>query len=131
MVPDRRDPRGLVYALAGVLATATAAVLAGARSAAAIAEWAADAPQQVRAGLGSFRDPFTGSYRAPDESTLRRILAGVDADELDAAVGRWIIASRAATADLPARGVYSLDGKTIRGSGRPGEQVHLLAALDQ
>ena len=27
--------------------------------------------------------------------------------------------------------MYSVDGKTLRGSGRPGVQTHLLAALDQ
>jgi hypothetical protein len=52
-VPDQRDPRGVVHPLAGVLATAVAAVLAGARSAAAVAEWAGDAPQPVLAGLGA------------------------------------------------------------------------------
>ncbi|MEU4641857.1 transposase family protein [Micromonospora sp. NPDC023814] len=62
-----------------VLTTAVAAVLGGARSAAAVAEWANDAPQQVLAGLGAWRNPFTGVYRAPDEPTFRRILAGVDA----------------------------------------------------
>jgi hypothetical protein len=36
-----------------MLAMAAAAVLAGARSIAAIAEWAADAPQPVRAALGA------------------------------------------------------------------------------
>jgi DDE_Tnp_1-associated len=50
-VPYRRDPRGVVHPLAGVLATAVAAVLAGARSAAAVAEWAGDAPQPVLAGV--------------------------------------------------------------------------------
>jgi hypothetical protein len=34
---------------------AAAAVLAGARSIAAIAEWAADAPQPIRAALGGRR----------------------------------------------------------------------------
>ncbi|RIV29782.1 ISAs1 family transposase [Micromonospora radicis] len=128
-VPDRRDPRGVVHALPPVLATAVAAVLTGARSAAAVAEWAADAPQQVLADLGVFRDPFTGVYRAPDESTFRRILAGVDADALDEAVGRWVLASR----PVPSSGrqVYSVDGKTLRGSGPAGAQVHLLTALDQ
>jgi predicted transposase YbfD/YdcC len=128
-VPDRRDPRGVVHALPGVLATAVAAVLAGARSAAAVAEWAGDAPQQVLAGLGVWRDPFTGVYRAPDESTFRRILAGVDADALDDTVGRWIIASRPPAGT--GRRVYSVDGKTLRGSGPAGAQVHLLAVLDQ
>jgi predicted transposase YbfD/YdcC len=129
LVPDRRDPRGVVHALPGVLATAVAAVFSGARSAAAVAEWAGDVSQQVLAGLGVFRDPFTGVYRAPDESTFRRILAGVDADALDDTVGRWIIASRPAA--TTARQVYSVDGKTLRGSGSAGAQVHLLAVLDQ
>jgi predicted transposase YbfD/YdcC len=128
-VPDRRDPRGVVHALPGVLAIAVAAVLTGARSAAAVAEWAADAPQQVLAELGVFRDPFTGLYRGPDESTFRRILAGVDADALDDTVGRWVLASRPPAGT--GRRVYSVDGKTSRGSGPPGEQVHLLAVLDQ
>jgi hypothetical protein len=35
---------------------AAAAVLGGARSMTAIAEWAADAPQPVRAALGARRD---------------------------------------------------------------------------
>lgn len=128
-VPDRRDPRGVVHALPAVLATAVAAVLTGARSAAAVAEWAADAPQQVLAELGVFRDPFTGVYRAPDESTFRRVLAGVDADALDGTVSRWILASPPAAGT--GRRVYSVDGKTLRGSGPAGEQVHLLAVLDQ
>lgn len=113
-VPDRRDPRGVVHPLTGVLATAVAAVLAGARSVAAVAEWAGDAPQRVLAELGAWRDPFTGVYRAPDESTFRRILAGVDADTLDDTVGRWVIASRASM--TTGQRVYSVDGITLWGS---------------
>lgn len=128
-VPDRRDPRGVVHPLPGVLATAVAAVLAGSRSAAAVAEWAEDAPQEVLAGLGVWRDPLTGWHRAPHESTFRRILAGVDADALDDTVGRWIITARPGTRS--GRRVYSVDGKTLRGSGPAGAQVHLLAVLDQ
>lgn len=128
-VPDRRDPRGVVHALPAVLATAVAAVLTGARSAAAVAEWAADAPQQVLAELGMFRDPFTGVHRAPDESTFRRILAGVDADALDDTVGRWVLSCQPAA--TTGRRVYSVDGKTLRGNGPAGAQVHLLAVLDQ
>jgi outer membrane protein assembly factor BamB len=48
---------------------------------------------------------------------------------LDDAVGRWIIASGSDT--LSGRRVYSVDGKTLRGSGTGGAQVHLLAVLDQ
>ncbi len=51
-LPDPRDRRGRRHPLASVLAVSAAAVAAGARSVAAIAEWAADAPGPVlpRAG---------------------------------------------------------------------------------
>jgi DDE family transposase len=52
-VPDPRAARGRRHRLVAILALAAAAVLAGARSIAAIAEWAADAPQPVRAALGA------------------------------------------------------------------------------
>ncbi|MFI6244534.1 ISAs1 family transposase [Micromonospora sp. NPDC050795] len=70
-----------------------------------------------------------GCTGPPDESTFRRILAGVDADALDEAVGRWVLASQ----PVPGSGlqVCSVDGKTLRGSGPAGAQVHLLAVLDQ
>jgi len=130
-VPDQRDPRGVVHVLAGVLAVAVAAVLTGARSVTAIGEWAADVPQGVLADLAVFRDPFTGQYRPPVTSTIRRILVDVDADALDTAVSRWIIASAASATGMPRRRAYSVDGKTLRGSGRAGTRKHLLAVLDQ
>ncbi|WP_243422773.1 ISAs1 family transposase [Micromonospora globispora] len=130
-VPDRRDPRGVGHVLSSVLAVAVAAVLAGARSVAAIGEWAADLPQRVLADLSVFRDPFTGVYRPPVTSTIRRVLVDVDADALDTAVSRWIIASAASTGGAPGRQAYSVDGKTLRGSGRTGGQRHLLAVLEQ
>src|SRR4029450_6019072 len=50
--PDPRAARGRPHPLAAILGLAAAAVLAGATSIAAIAEWAADTPQQVRGGVG-------------------------------------------------------------------------------
>ena len=55
-VPDPRDGRGRRHSLVGVLAVAAAAVVAGARSVTAIAEWAADLPQPMLAALGARRD---------------------------------------------------------------------------
>lgn len=43
-VPDPRDRRGVRHRLASLLSVAVCAMLAGAKSLAAIGEWAADAP---------------------------------------------------------------------------------------
>lgn len=68
-VPDPRDCRGRWHELPGLLAVAVCAVLAGAKSLAAIGEWAADAPAAVLRTLGIRADPLTGVIRPPDEAT--------------------------------------------------------------
>src|SRR5215203_2236668 len=55
-VANPRAERGCRHPLVAILAMAAAAVLTGARSMTAIAEWAADAPQPVREALGARRD---------------------------------------------------------------------------
>ncbi len=123
-----------------MLGVAVCAVLAGAKSLAAIGEWASDAPGQVLAALGIRRDPLTGAFRPPAEATVRRVLARIDPDALDRAIGAWLAdqqppppATRpppAATTRLPRRAV-AVDGKTLRGSGHHGAvPVHLLAVMD-
>jgi hypothetical protein len=52
-VPDPRDPRGVRYSLAGLLAVAVCAVLAGAGTFAAITDWAADLDPAAGSGSGS------------------------------------------------------------------------------
>jgi hypothetical protein len=52
MIHDPRDRRGRRHTLVSVLAVSAAAVLTGARSVAAIAEWATDAPGPVLTALG-------------------------------------------------------------------------------
>jgi hypothetical protein len=83
-VTDPRTRAGRRHPLVAILVLAAAAVLAGARSIAAIAEWAADAPQPVRAALGARRDPRTGHWvwAVPSETTIRRNLARLDAEAL-------------------------------------------------
>ncbi len=119
-VVDPRKRRGRRHRLPVVLTLATCAVLAGARSFAAIAEWAADAGEAVTGRLGI--------VRVPDASTFRRVFALLDADALDAALGAW-----AAARTEPATGErrrVAVDGKTLRGT-RNGDTAgrHLLAAL--
>jgi predicted transposase YbfD/YdcC len=127
MLPDPRDRRGRRHTLASVLAVSAAAVAAGARSVTAIAEWATDAPWPILAALGVRCDPLTRRCHVPGEATIRRVLARVDGDAVDAAVGAWL-ADR--LRPLRHRRVLAVDGKRLRGSARDGHQVHLLAALD-
>jgi predicted transposase YbfD/YdcC len=139
-VPDPRAARGRRHPLVAILGLAAAAVLAGARSIAAIAEWAADTPQPVRAALGARRD--TPDHLAvPAEATIRRTLTRLDADALAGAIGAWLAdqdreRERCGPATSRRRAV-AVDGKTLRGArtgtangdgdGRP---VQLLAAMD-
>lgn len=121
-VPDPRKPRGVRHRLPVVLASAVCAVMAGARSYVAIAEWAADADRATLVELG------VGEVVAC-ESTFRRTLQRLDADALDDAVGVW--AQERSGAGTGVRRWVAVDGKTLRGSaadGKPGR--HLLAALD-
>jgi hypothetical protein len=137
-ITDPRHRRGRRHALTVVLAVAVVAVLTGARSLAAIGEWACDAPGQVLAALGVRRDPWTGTFRPPGEATVRRVLARIDADALDRTVGAWLAAQQPSPPATPPsppphpwRRAVAVDGKTLRGSGHPASpQVHLLAAMD-
>jgi predicted transposase YbfD/YdcC len=129
-VPDPRRRRGVRHSLASILLLAAAAVAAGARSFAAIGEWAADAPQQVLVLLGVRHDLRRGECRAPDEATMRRVLQRVDSDAVDAVITTWTHARRRRRlAGGPA--VIAMDGKTVRGTRRPDGSggVHLLTAF--
>jgi DDE_Tnp_1-associated len=102
-VPDPRARRGVRHRLAVILGLALCAVLAGARSFTAIAEWAADADQATRDALG-----VTGVV--PCESTFRRTLQAMDADAPDEAAGGWAQQRTAPAAG--ARRAVAVDGKT-------------------
>jgi hypothetical protein len=52
-------------------------------------------PGLVLAALGVRRHPLTGAFRPPAEATVRRVLARVDPDALDRAVGAWLASSGA------------------------------------
>jgi predicted transposase YbfD/YdcC len=133
-VPDPRAARGRRHPLVAILGLAAAAVLAGARSIAAIAEWAADAPGPVRAGLGARRDA-PDQFAVPAEATIRRTLSRLDPDALAGAIGAWLADSDRASMPAGAGGrrAVAVDGKTVRGAHPPdgdGRPVHLLAAMD-
>jgi predicted transposase YbfD/YdcC len=119
-VPDPRDPRGVRYPLAGMLAVAVSAVMAGARSFAAIGEWAAELSCEALAVLGL--------ADGPEESTLRKLFARLDAAALDRQLGAF---AWTRTRDVAGRRVIAIDGKTVRGARSATRQApHLVAALD-
>jgi len=121
-IADPRARRGVRHRFAGLLAVALAAVPAGARSFTAIAEWVADADASSLSRLG------VAAVRRPCEATIRRALARVDADHLDAVLGAWM---RTRVGVLGGRRIIAIDGKTVRGARAGGKVApHLVAALD-
>ncbi|WP_214370579.1 transposase family protein [Pseudonocardia sp. H11422] len=115
-VPDPRSPRGVRHGVLAALLIGACAVLAGARSFVAVAEYAHDAGQAVLEMLGV-------GVVVPHESMIRRVLQQVDAPALEAALQVWALAQLDAQipdAGTPAREqrrVWALDGKTVRGEG--------------
>jgi len=120
-VTDPRHRRGVRHPVEVVLAIAVCAMLSGAKSLAAIAQWAADLSREQLRQLGSRR------LRGPSEPTLRRVLRHLDVAVLDQQLGHWV--SQQALA-LQGAGL-AIDGKTLRGSGGEGttKPVHLVSAV--
>jgi predicted transposase YbfD/YdcC len=120
-VTDPRCRRGVRHQLVAVLGIAVCAVLAGARSYVAIAEWGQDLPVALLRRLGIWRV-------APSETAIRRVLQAIEPDLLDRVVRGWLAARARPTQRWPA---IAVDGKTARGARRcDGRAVHLLAALE-
>jgi len=119
-VPDSRSPHGRRHPLPAVLALATVAMLCGARSLYAIAQWGREQPEAVVRTLGFTRQ------QTPSVATLHRVFKGLDVEVFEAALAQW------AQAALDGRGeAIAIDGKALRGIH--GEQlpgVRLVAAYD-
>ncbi len=125
-MPDPRNPRGLRYPLAELLAIAVCAVLAGASSVTAIVDWLHDLDDIARARLGFIRG-------IPATTTMWRLLIRLDADHLSTVLASWLqTRTQPVTPRRPRyRQVIAIDGKTLRGARRAdGGRVHLLSALD-
>ena len=125
-VPDPRRRRGRRHRLESVLHLALGAVLAGADSWAAIADWAAVTDHDVEGG------------RPPHASTFRRLLGRVEATALESALTGWVLGRRdASAAQAPGdsvaerRTVLAADGKTLRGARQSdGSQSKLFSLYD-
>jgi hypothetical protein len=126
-LPQCRARRGIRHDQTAILAVAICAVLGGARSYVAIAEWVKRCVQNQLRRLGFRRNARTGLYQPPSEPTIRRVLQGVDAEQVDRALTGWV--SRLSPSP-PQGAALALDGKTLRGSGsEEGQPVQLLSAI--
>ncbi|MFD9253938.1 hypothetical protein [Streptomyces bottropensis] len=97
---------------------------AGATSLLAVGELITDAPPHVLEHVGVRLDPLLPKRSLPAETTVRRLLARIDGDTLDLAVGRWLADRRNRTQSRP-RG-RAIDGKSLRGAVRAnGRKIHL------
>jgi hypothetical protein len=118
-VPDPRSRHGRRHPLSAILSLAVLAMLSGAKSYQAIAQFGRDKGFALAHALGFTRG------KTPNKSTFSVLFRILDVQVFEEAVSRWI-ASR-----LPEgqEKLISLDGKTARGS-RDGEVPgqHLVAA---
>ena len=127
-VTDPRSPQGKQHALEFVLAVCAAAMLAGAKNYAEIARHAADIPQPLLKKLGAEWSWFRIRYKHPSESTIRNVLTGIDAAELDQITGAWLFAQ--ARKDAKGEWVIALDGKVMRGAWTDeNDKVTLFSAM--
>ena len=107
-VPDPRKKRGVRHRFSAILFVSVCAVVSGARSFAAIAEWSADAVSDA------VDDTLRGmGIGTPNASTIRRALSAFTGDGFDTAIGAWL-SGRVTTAWVPGRRrrrAIAVDGK--------------------
>ncbi|MEU5942364.1 hypothetical protein ABZ807_25010 [Micromonospora sp. NPDC047548] len=100
-------------------------MLAGAQLLVAIDEWVADAPVEVLAALGLRADPWM-SLQPPGDATVRRMLARVDGDALDAAIGGRLLRVN------PPTPAPAIEGRlTLEDLGAPPRTPTLLRDADE
>ena len=118
-VPDPRDASGRRHPLQAILTLAAVAMLSGARSLYAIAQFGPDRGKEFARALGFTRDV------PPCCATLHYLFRALDGRAFERAVRRWTDRQ----AQRKGWQAVSLDGKTLRGTqGHELPGVHLLAA---
>ena len=126
-VPDPRRPNGWrpdrpPLPLVGLLQLAVAAMLCGARSLYAVAQWGRERVEDDPTCLVPLGLP---PGRSPSVATLHRVFKALDVAAFERALGAWLAGSGVAPDDA-----LALDGKALRGiHGDEVPGVHLVAAF--
>jgi hypothetical protein len=108
--------------LVGILQVAVAAMLTGARSLYAVAQWSRERVADDPVALVPLGLP---PGRSPSVATLHRLFQGLDVAAFERALGGWV-----ATSGVPSDDALALDGTTLRGiQGPEVPGVHLVAAF--
>ena len=117
-VPDHRSSQGRRHPMGAILSLAVCAMLCGARSLYAIAQWGRDHRIADGEALGF------PSGKTPCVATFHRVFKDLDVAAFEEVLGEWVTNSGV---DLGP--VVSLDGKTLRGiHGEEIPGVHLVSA---
>ena len=112
-IPDFRQPRGLRHPLVTVLVIVLAARLKGKKNVTEIWIFGRKLTQKQLARAGARRNPTSGQRVAPSLNTIRRVLAGVDQQRVEAELDAWL-QQQAGTVE-PGEAL-ALDAKWLRGS---------------
>ena len=116
-IEDPRKPKVVRHPLSAVLALSVCAMLSGARSLYAIAQWGREHPQFAQS-LGFSRE------RTPCVATLHHVFRRLDVDAFESALGRW-----AQECLGEGEATIAIDGKALRGiHGGELPGVRLVAA---
>lgn len=123
---DPRDRRGIRHSWSSLVSVLVAGVACGYSSPLAIARAAAGWDQEVLAAYGCRRSPVAGMLVAPSVSTLGRVPALLDADEMEAALSAWLAPAALdpqVTAQAAARAVAARGKKKRRRRKPPAAQA--------
>jgi hypothetical protein len=124
-VPDPRSRHGRQHSLSAILGLACCAIMCGAKSYTAIAQWGRDQDIGLMHRLGFTRRP-------PKMGGIRKILIALEPKAFEGALSGWAesLLGRPVSTELLPPEAFSLDGKTARGSFDGLEKaVHLLSLV--
>jgi DDE_Tnp_1-associated/Transposase DDE domain len=126
-VPEPRSRHGRQHPLSAILALVCCAIMCGAKSYTAIAQWARDQDIGLMHRLGFTRKP-------PKMGGIRKVLIALNPNAFEDALDRWAesLLGRPVSSEVAPLEPFALDGKTVRGSFNGLEKaVHLLSLVAQ